>query len=589
MQESLGVNRLRQKIKRELFGEPISPGVAMGDALLFKPIALDALEMNSFPVDDVQKEISRLDYAIAKSRDQLNQIFERLREKNSADIGEIFRVQMQFLDDESFLSELKELVRKQKMNLEHVIASQMRVLETRFQSIQDETLQTKFLDIQDVYHRLLRNLLDIEHVRTNPMQRIEKPVIFVSEKLLPSDVALLDFTKILGIIIEEGSRLSHVAVMSKSLGIPAIIRAPGAGTLIRTGDPVILDGYNGKVLVHPQETEVSSYKEKREYFLASSRPKTHRGKGCITTDGKRIRLEANIGSVKEAQVAMAYGAEGVGLLRTELFYMSAAHQPSLEEERDFYIQITGILKRKPLTIRLLDLGADKSLPFLKTYEEENPQLGTRGIRYLLRNPELFYNHVKAIVSVCRLTPVKIVVPFVAILDDLEKALEMIYRACTELKIDRKNLNLGIMVEIPSVALSLRQFLSRVSFVNLGTNDLAQYLFAASREDSGLEDYRQIMHPVILRLVRNVVSAAKFKDKEVAICGEAASDPLMAALLVGAGVTSFSMQSQSIPVVKETISRWSFTDLHKLVRKALALDNSSEVMELLAEAAERIPK
>lgn len=588
MQESLGVNRLRQKIKRELFGEPISPGVAMGDALLFKPIALDALEMNSFPVDDVQKEISRLDYAIAKSRDQLNQIFERLREKNSADIGEIFRVQMQFLDDESFLSELKELVRKQKMNLEHVIASQMRVLETRFQSIQDETLQTKFLDIQDVYHRLLRNLLDIEHVRTNPMQRIEKPVIFVSEKLLPSDVALLDFTKILGIIIEEGSRLSHVAVMSKSLGIPAIIRAPGAGTLIRTGDPVILDGYNGKVLVHPQETEVSSYKEKREYFLASSRPKTHRGKGCITTDGKRIRLEANIGSVKEAQVAMAYGAEGVGLLRTELFYMSAAHQPSLEEERDFYIQITGILKRKPLTIRLLDLGADKSLPFLKTYEEENPQLGTRGIRYLLRNPELFYNHVKAIVSVCRLTPVKIVVPFVAILDDLEKALEMIYRACTELKIDRKNLNLGIMVEIPSVALSLRQFLSRVSFVNLGTNDLAQYLFAASREDSGLEDYRQIMHPVILRLVRNVVSAAKFKDKEVAICGEAASDPLMAALLVGAGVTSFSMQSQSIPVVKETISRWSFTDLHKLVRKALALDNSSEVMELLAEAAERIP-
>ncbi|MFP4162611.1 MAG: phosphoenolpyruvate--protein phosphotransferase [Chitinispirillaceae bacterium] len=582
------MNRLRQKIKRELFGEPISPGVAMGDALLFKPIALDALEMNSFPVDDVQKEISRLDYAIAKSRDQLNQIFERLREKNSADIGEIFRVQMQFLDDESFLSELKELVRKQKMNLEHVIASQMRVLETRFQSIQDETLQTKFLDIQDVYHRLLRNLLDIEHVRTNPMQRIEKPVIFVSEKLLPSDVALLDFTKILGIIIEEGSRLSHVAVMSKSLGIPAIIRAPGAGTLIRTGDPVILDGYNGKVLVHPQETEVSSYKEKREYFLASSRPKTHRGKGCITTDGKRIRLEANIGSVKEAQVAMAYGAEGVGLLRTELFYMSAAHQPSLEEERDFYIQITGILKRKPLTIRLLDLGADKSLPFLKTYEEENPQLGTRGIRYLLRNPELFYNHVKAIVSVCRLTPVKIVVPFVAILDDLEKALEMIYRACTELKIDRKNLNLGIMVEIPSVALSLRQFLSRVSFVNLGTNDLAQYLFAASREDSGLEDYRQIMHPVILRLVRNVVSAAKFKDKEVAICGEAASDPLMAALLVGAGVTSFSMQSQSIPVVKETISRWSFTDLHKLVRKALALDNSSEVMELLAEAAERIP-
>lgn len=584
------MNRLRQKVRRELFGEPISPGVAMGDALLYKPIALDALEMNSFPVDDVQKEFSRLEYAISKSRDQLNQIFDRLREKNSPDIGEIFKVQIQLLDDQSFLNELKRMVRAQKMNLEHVIASQMRVLETRFKSIEDETLRTKFLDIQDVYHRILRNLLEIEHVRTNPMQRIDKPVIFVSEKLLPSDVALLDFTKILGIIIEEGSRLSHVAVMSKSLGIPAIIRAPGAGTLIRTGDPVIIDGYNGKVLVYPEESEESSYREKREYFLTSSRPKNHRqGKVCETTDGKRIRLEANIGSVKEAETAVAYGAEGVGLLRTELFYLSAAHQPSVEEERDFYRKIIGILKRKPLTIRLLDLGADKSLPFLKTYEEENPQLGTRGIRYLLRNPDLFYRHVKAIVSVCRLTPVKIVIPFVAILDDLEKALGMIYRACTELQIKKKSLSIGIMVEIPSVAMSLRSFLPRISFINLGTNDLAQYLFAASREDSGLEDYRQIMHPVILRLVRNVVSAAKFKDKEVSVCGEAASDPLMAALLVGAGVTSFSMQAQSIPVVRETVSRWSFVDLHKLVRKALALDNSSEVMELLAEAAEHIRK
>ncbi len=581
--------RSKERTRRELQGDPISPGVAIGDALLFKPIALDALEMNSFPVDDIDKELSRLDFAIIKSRDQLNQIFLRIREKNSEEISEIFKVQLQLVEDESFISELKQLVRAQKMNIEHVIASQMRVLETRFRSISDEVLRTKFLDIQDAYHRILRNLLEIEHVRTNPMQRIDKPVIFVAEKLLPSDVALVDFRKIMGIIIEEGSRVSHVSVIAKSLGIPAIIRAPGAGTLIRSADPVIVDGYTGKIVTYPDEAELSAYKEKREFFESSSRPKVnHRqSKICETTDGRRIRLEANISSVKEAETAVAYGAEGVGLLRTELYYLSSAHQPSIEEEIEFYRKIIGVLKRRPLTIRLLDIGADKSLPFLKSYEEENPQLGIRGIRYLLRDPDLFEKHITAIISVCRLTTIKLVLPFVAILDDLEKALTFIYRACDKLQIDKKRLNIGIMVEIPSVALSLRSFLPKISFVNIGTNDLAQYLFAASREDSGLEDYRQIMHPVLLRLIRNVTSATSYNHKEASICGEAASDPLMAALLVGAGVTSFSMQPSSIPLVRDTISRWSFSELQKLVRKALSLENSYQVMELLSEAAEQL--
>ena len=575
------MDRLTEKTRRELFGESISPGVAIAKALLFKQIDLDALEMTSFPADDPALEINRLEMAIAKSKEQLKQISERLgREKRNGEIHEIFKIQIQILDDLTFIQELKSLVRAQRMNVEHVIASQMRVLETRFRSIQDEVIKTKFLDIQDVYHRILRNLLEIEHVRTNPMQRIENPVIFISERLVPSDIALLDFKKILGIIIEEGSRVSHVAVISKSLGIPALINVPGAGALIRSGEPVIIDGYTGKVIVYPTGAEISAYREKREYFLSSRLKRQRNNHYCETRDGRRIRLEANIGSVKEAEEAMAYGAEGIGLLRSELFYLSCTKLPSIQEEIDFYRKIIAITKRRPITVRLLDLGADKTLPFLSSFSEENPQLGNRGIRYLFRHPDLFNRHLQSVLSVCRLAHIRIALPFIATIEDLNQSFSYIEKGCKNLKLNLDALSIGIMVEIPSAALSMRNFLPKVNFINIGTNDLVQYIFAASREDSYLEEYRQSMHPAIIRLIRNIVSSANFKGKEVSVCGEMASDPLIAVLLVGAGVTGFSMQPASIPAVRTIISEHSFSDLQKLVHKVLSLDSASEVHEIV---------
>lgn len=577
------MDRSVDRIRRELYGESISPGVAIEKALLFKQITLDALEMNSFPVDDPAMEIKRLEIAINKSREQLKQISDQLeKEKHGTDISLIFNVQLQLLEDKAFLQELKKLARAQRMNIEHVIASQMRVLETRFSSIHDEIIRTKFLDIQDAYHRILRNLLDIEHVRTNPMQRIEEPVIFVSERLVPSDVALLDFKKIRGIIIEEGSRVSHVAVISKSLGIPAIINVPGASSLVRSGEPLIVDGYTGRAIVHPAESEVSAYREKREHFLSSKIIKQKTGY-CETKDGRRIKLEANIGTVKEAEEAMAYGAEGIGLLRSELFYISCAHLPSVQEEIDFYRKIIAITKRRPITIRLLDLGADKTLPFVSTFTEENPQLGNRGIRYLFHHPDLLNNHLMSVLSVCRLATVKVALPFVATLEDLKKAIYHIQSGCRKLRLNFEALSIGIMAEIPSVALSVKSFLSRVSFINIGTNDLVQYIFAASREDGYLEEYRQCTHPAIIRLIRKIIITSTCSGKEVSICGEMASDPRMAALLVGAGASAFSMQPSSIPAVRQIISEHNFSDLQKIAGKAVALDSEKEVNQLISDS------
>ena len=576
------MNQAVERTRRELFGDPISPGVVISSVFVFKQIALDALEMVSFSIDNPTEEFNRLDRAISKSRDQIITITDRLMdEKRNSAIQDIFSAQLHLLNETAFIQELKSLVHTHKMNIEHVIASQIRALENRFSSINDELIRSKFLDVEDVYHRILRNLLEIEHVRTNPMQRVNSPVIVVSERLVPSDFALLDFKKIVGIIIEEGSKVSHVAVISKSLEIPTIINVPGAGSLIHKNDMVIIDGYTGKIIVNPSHSETFAYKEKSEHspFTTSKRP-LRNGGYCETRDGRRVRLEANIGSVREAEIAMAYGAEGIGLLRSELFYMSCSKMPSIDDEVEFYRKIIAITKRKPITIRLLDLGADKTLPYLHSFDEENPQLGHRGMRYLFRHPEILRCHIESILTVCRLAHIKIALPFITTIEDLDKGIGFLKEGCRNLKMNFEALHIGIMVEIPSVALSMRSFLPKIEFVNIGTNDLIQYIFAASREDSYLEEYRQTSHPVNIRLIRNIVSAANFRNKAASVCGEMASDIRTAALLIGSGATQLSMQPSSIPVIRQFVIKQSFTELQKMVRKILSLESAKEVQDHL---------
>ena len=558
------------RIRRKLSGESVSPGAAAAQALLFTPAALDTLETDSFPVTDIPKELERLNNAIQKSRHQLKEIYPRLNGKNNAEVQYIFKIQLQLLEDASLLTELKEELLSRKLNIEHIIARYMRTLQSRFASIDDELMRSKFFDIQDVCRRILQNLLDIEHIRNPSIQHIEKSVIFVAEKLLPSELALLDLKKITGVIIEEESFFSHVAVMLKSLGIPAVINTPGAASLIHNGDSVLLDAYNGTIVIWPNEKEIDSILAKKENNWSNTAVKTPRhAKLCVTADNKRVRLEANIGSLKDAREALYYGAEGVGLLRSELYYMSLGRLPSIEEEREFYLGIADILKRKPLTIRLLDLGADKSPPFLEFYKEENPQLGVRGVRYLLSNPELLRSHLSAIISLCKLHHIKILLPFVSLPEDLHDTLDFIYNICKEQNVNRNRLRIGIMVEIPSAALNMRSFLPKISFASIGTNDLTQYLFAASREEANLEKYRQATHPITLRLI-----------KKISVCGEAASNPLTAALLIGCGVTSLSMNPGAIPAIRETICRLSFTGMRRILRKALLCGNSAMVAENL---------
>lgn len=535
----------------ELNGVPLSPGIAIGKAYRFRQIDLESLKSNAFPIDDINSEIIRLEESIEKSRDQVSGLQKSSLENGRKEVSDIFAAHIQLLQDESFIESIREEVRKKQLNVEYVLSIKISQVETSFSSIENETVRTRLYDVQDVYHRLLRNLLDIEHVRVTPLVRARKNPILFAEHLLPSDIALLEFRKISGIIIEEASAVSHVAIITKAIGIPAVINIPGISSLIRPDCTIIIDGFSGKIIISPTKQEVVAYRRKKK-ALARKEAAAQEPRRCLTRDGVRIRLEANANIPDEISAAIRAGAEGIGLLRTEFYYLGRTEMPLVEEELDYYKKIHQSADGRPLTIRLLDLGADKSLPYVKQPPEENPQLGIRGIRYLFAHPELMRNHLRSLLLSTRFGPVNIMVPFISIAQEIDYLLEIMEDIRVREDLDPSNYRFGIMVEIPSIIWALPNVIDKVDFLSIGTNDLTQFTFAASREDERLEEYRKASLPVLLKMVRQIVKIANAQGKDVSVCGEAASDPITALLLIGVGIRHLSARISALDIVRHEI-------------------------------------
>jgi phosphoenolpyruvate-protein phosphotransferase len=432
----------------------------------------------------------------------------------------------------------------------------------------NEVFRVKSLDIQDVFFRLLRNLLEIEHVRASSLRQIDEKVILVADKFLPSDIVLLEKDKLLGIVLEEGSTVSHVAIIAKSLGVPAIINVAGVTAMVRSATVMIADGFTGKVIINPDTKRLAAYKTKAKAKRGGAIRVTRR-RVCATTDGRRIALQANAGNVGEIKEAMRNGAEGIGLVRSELFYLSRDRAPTVEEESAFYESLVDACSGRPLTIRLLDVGGDKSPPYLTMPSEDCPQLGAKGIRYLLQSPDLFNRHLLAILRACRSARVNILAPFVSLPREIEQTKALVTALGTTEGIDLTTVSVGAMIEVPSAALAIESFLKAADFFSIGTNDLVQYIFAASRENGMLEEYRTASLPLILSIIHQVAACAERHHKALSVCGEIASHPETASLLVGAGVTSLSLQPSALPAVHRAISGSSYSSLRAGAAKIMA--------------------
>ncbi len=553
-----------------LGGVSASPGIAIGPIFHFQSGRL-VVEDNP---KDVETEKKQLRYALETAREQLSEIHDAVKARAGRNEAAIFRAHQAFLTDMDLFSEVRELI-----EAGHSAAwSWQKVIDARVaevERVQDARLAGRAADLHDVGQRVLRLLTGTQ---STEVKLPNDPVILVADDLTPSDSARLDPKRILGLCTGLGGATSHTAIIARSLDIPAVVGA-GAAVLEQTNGAIcILDGSSGRLYLEPNDADLKS----AEAFKVDLHQRRDvefqtRYQPAITSDGHRIEIVANIGKAADAERAVEAGAEGVGLLRTEFLFLERETAPTEDEQFAAYSAMTKALNGLPLIVRTLDIGGDKVVPYLSFPKEENPFLGVRGIRLCLRHPELFVPQLRAIYRAAQTGPVKIMFPMIGSLEDLRAAKEAAEKVRAEL--GAPPVEIGIMIEVPSAALMAAELAREVDFFSVGTNDLTQYVLAMDRMHPALASQVDGLHPVVLRLIDQVVRAATAAGKWVGVCGGIAGEPRGAMILAGLGVAELSMSLPSIASIKAKLRNTSLVRLKAFAKKALGCQSATEVRAL----------
>jgi len=566
-----------------LTGVPASSGIAMGPVVIYRPAPP---EIPQYQIDDAeaQQEWDRFLESLTKTRDEIEVIRKSTAGRINHDTAGIFEAHLMFLVDEALIVPTREKIFNAKQNAAMAWQSAVDTVAAGFHNLEDPYLQARGKDVEDVGRQVLLNLLGIDSAKLT----LDKPGILIVDDLTPAQTTHLEPATVLGICTASGGPTSHSAILARELGIPAVVGLGNGILALQDGQQLILDGEAGKVFVDPLPEIVDSYSMKSDALQqAKNKARLERAAPAITTDGKAVEIVANIGSVSGAQLAVESGAEGVGLFRTEFLFLNRAAAPDEEEQYQAYRAVAKILDGRPLIIRTLDAGGDKSIPYLNVEQESNPFLGWRAIRLCLAQPELFKTQLRAILRVAAESPVKIMFPMIATLDELRRAKSLLEEAKQEL-ITRKEsyadkVETGMMVEIPSVAHMADLFAREVDFFSIGTNDLTQYTFAADRTNPKVASLGNACHPAVLRQIQQVIASARSNNIWVGVCGELAGDPLAIPILLGLGVNELSMSSPAIPRAKEIVRFRSFIESEKLAAKALKSDSAEMVRKLVKDS------
>jgi multiphosphoryl transfer protein len=557
-------------------GGTVVPGVSASPGLAIGPLRY--LKRSKFVFEamakDPENEKTRLRQGIEAARAQLSDLYEEVKERTGVGKASIFLAHAEFLDDPELEQDVVAQIEAGSSAgwaWQHTIEQRVADL----QKVDDPLIAGRAVDLGDVGDRVLRFLA--HHLEEEPTMPAE-PVILIAEDLTPSDTAGLDPAFTLGFCTAGGGPTSHSAIIARALGIPAMVGAGPALLHQPEGGTAILDGNRGNLYVEPSPATLASA-QKAQQSLAEQREaeKLRCYEPAMMTDGYRVEVVANIGRVPEAEQAVNAGGEGVGLLRTEFLFLERSTPPTEEEQFEAYHEMVRALNGLPLIIRTLDIGGDKSAPYLNMPAEDNPFLGVRGIRLCLARPELFRTQLRAIYRVSEHGPVKIMFPMISTLEDLEAAKTIAAEVRWEVGADL--VEIGIMIEVPSAVLMADEFAHEVDFFSIGTNDLTQYTLAMDRLHPMLAKQADGLHPAVLRMVDQTVRAATAAGKWVGVCGGIAGDPTGAAILAGLGVAELSVAIPSIAAVKAQIRRLSLKETQALARQALACRTAAEVRAL----------
>lgn len=563
-------------------GIAASNGIAIAKAYRLTEPDLTIEKRN---IEDVQAEISRFKEAIQKSTVELEVIRDKAEKDLGADKAAIFDAHLLVLADPELINPISDKIQSDKVNAEYSLNETASMFITMFEQMDNEYMKERAADIRDVTKRVLSHLLGV-HI-PNP-SLIAEEVIIIAEDLTPSDTAQLNPVYVKGFTTDIGGRTSHSAIMARSLEIPAIVGAKTVTSSIENGDLVIIDGLKGEVHINPTPELVKRYEEEQ---VAYAKQKAEWAKlvheQTATKDGHHVELAANIGTPKDLEGVHQNGGEGIGLYRTEFLYMGRNDFPSEEEQFEAYKAVLEGMSGKPVVVRTLDIGGDKELPYLELPKEMNPFLGYRAIRLCLNEQEIFRTQLRALLRASVHGDLKIMFPMIATLAEFRDAKAVMAEVRQEL-LDggiqvAENIEVGIMVEIPSTAVMADVFAKEVDFFSIGTNDLIQYTMAADRMNERVSYLYQPYNPAILRLVKMVIDAAHKEGKWAGMCGEMAGDEVAIPILIGLGLDEFSMSATSILKARSLISQLSLEDMQKLSQDVLELDTNDNVREAVINA------
>ncbi|MGF6951321.1 phosphotransferase system enzyme I (PtsI) [Neobacillus sp. B4I6] len=560
-----------------LHGIAASNGIAIAKA--YRLVEPD-LSFEQKTIDDAAAEVDRFRQAMEKSKAELEAIRDRAKVDLGADKAAIFEAHLLVLSDPELNTPIEEKIQSDKVNAESALKETADMFIMMFEQMDNEYMKERAADIRDVTKRVLAHLLSVQLV--NPSM-IAEEVIIVAEDLTPSDTAQLNRQYVLGFTTNIGGRTSHSAIMARSMEIPAVVGTKTATEEINNGDLVIVDGLKGEVHINPTPELVEQYRKVHdEYEVQKAEWAKLVNEPTVTNDDHHVELVANIGTPKDLKGVIENGGEGVGLYRTEFLYMGRDQLPTEEEQFESYKAVLEGLKGKPVVVRTLDIGGDKELPYLDLPKEMNPFLGFRAIRLCLEEQDIFRTQLRALLRASNYGNLKIMFPMIATLDEFRAAKTILeeekQRLLAEGQKVSDEIELGIMVEIPSTAILADQFAKEVDFFSIGTNDLIQYTMAADRMNQRVSYLYQPYSPSILRLVKMVIDAAHAEGKWTGMCGEMAGDETAIPVLLGLGLDEFSMSATSILKARSQIRNLKKSDMEKLAQQVLNMQTTAQVIE-----------
>lgn len=565
-----------------LHGIAASNGIAIAKA--YRLVEPD-LSFEHKNIDDATAEVDRFRKAMEKSKAELEAIRDRAKVDLGADKAAIFEAHLLVLSDPELNAPIEDKIQSDKVNAESALKETADMFIMMFEQMDNEYMQERAADIRDVTKRVLAHLLGVQLV--NPSM-IAEEVIIVAEDLTPSDTAQLNRQFVLGFTTNIGGRTSHSAIMARSMEIPAVVGTKTATEEINNGDLVIVDGLKGEVHINPTPELVEQYRKvHEEYEVQKAEWAKLVNEPTVTNDDYHVELVANIGTPKDLKGVIENGGEGVGLYRTEFLYMGRDQLPTEEEQFESYKAVLEGLKGKPVVVRTLDIGGDKELPYLDLPKEMNPFLGFRAIRLCLEEQDIFRTQLRALLRASNYGNLKIMFPMIATLDEFRAAKVLLEEEKQKLLAEGQKVSdeieLGIMVEIPSTAILADQFAKEVDFFSIGTNDLIQYTMAADRMNQRVSYLYQPYSPSILRLVKMVIDAAHAEGKWTGMCGEMAGDETAIPVLIGLGLDEFSMSATSILKARAQIRNLKKSDMEKLAQEVLNMQTTSQVIEAVNAA------